>query len=52
MSTMILGVGAALCGGGAMSHFQAKPGQKELLFVLGGFCCLLAALFLEQPRPM
>lgn len=45
MGILAIGVGAALCGGGAVAHFHDKARRNETLLALGGFCFLLVGLF-------
>ena len=48
MGMMVLGLGAALCGGGAAAHFSEKWRRSETGLALGGFCLMLAALFMSH----
>lgn len=48
MGVLAIGVGAALCGSGAVAHFRDKTQRNETLLVLGGFCFLLASLFVSR----
>ncbi|GJE25486.1 hypothetical protein [Methylobacterium organophilum] len=48
MGAMAIGLGAALCGGGALAHFYDRTQRKEGVLALGGFCFLLAGLFLTR----
>ena len=48
MGITVLGLGAILCAGGAVAHFKGGWKHGESGLVLGGFCCVIAALFMSQ----
>lgn len=46
MATMAIGIGAALCGGGALAHFVDPSARKEQILAFGGLCFLVTGVFL------
>ncbi|GLS46062.1 hypothetical protein [Methylobacterium brachythecii] len=48
MGVVTIGLGAMLCGSGAVAHFANKKHHNETLLALGGFCFLLAGLFVTR----
>ncbi|GEP09523.1 hypothetical protein MMMDOFMJ_3596 [Methylobacterium gnaphalii] len=48
MGAVTVGIGAMLCGSGAVAHFSKKRQHKETLLALGGFCFLLVGLFVTR----
>lgn len=48
MGILAIGVGAALCGSGAVAHFHDRARRNETLLALAGFCFLLAGLFVTR----
>ena len=48
MGVMVIGLGTALCGGGALAHFYDTTKRNEGLLSLAGFCCLMVGVFLTR----
>jgi len=48
MGVLAIGLGGALCVGGALAHFYDPTRRREGTLALTGFCCLVVGLFLTR----
>ena len=46
MALTAIGIGAALCGGGALAHVLDSSARKEQLLAFGGLCFLVIGAML------